>query len=161
MLLVIGLTLFTGQFLLLFFAFTVPRVPLQRVRQHLGWGEFDGPAERDLRTRLQERAAEGMTPGPLLALAEDLLRGTRIVLPAASTLERLVASVATHAVQDLFDRIRVVGAPARCDRGHGGRAGWRAPLPACLFQGTPAGGTRSGDRCSTSPKSAGDTTPRP
>src|SRR3954447_9617014 len=55
--------------------------------------------------RLQERAAEGMTPGPLLAHAEDLLRTARVILPATSTLERLVASVAAHAVQDLFDRI--------------------------------------------------------
>jgi len=78
---------------------------LQRVRQHLGWREFDAAAEQGLRTQLQERAAEGMTPGPLLALAEDLLRAARIVLPAASTLERLVASVAAHAVQNLFDRV--------------------------------------------------------
>ncbi len=77
---------------------------LQRVRQHLGWREFDAAAEQGLRTQLQERAAEDMTPGPLLALAEDLLRAARIVLPAASTLERLVASVAAHAMQDLFDR---------------------------------------------------------
>ena len=78
---------------------------LQRVRQHLGWGEFDDAAEQGLRSRLQERAAEGMLPGPLLALAEDHLRAARVVLPAASTLERLVASVSAHAVQDLFDRV--------------------------------------------------------
>jgi hypothetical protein len=34
---------------------------LHRIRQHLGWHEFDAAAERGLRTRLQERAAEGMT----------------------------------------------------------------------------------------------------
>jgi hypothetical protein len=53
-----------------------------------------------------------MLPGPLLALAEDLLRAARIVLPAPSTLERLVASVAAHAVQDLFERI-AAGLPDR------------------------------------------------
>src|SRR5215207_10073842 len=78
---------------------------LQRIRRHLGWHEFDGAAERRLRDRLQERAAEGMTPGPLLALAEELLRAARVVLPAPSTLERLVASIAAHAVQELFERI--------------------------------------------------------
>ena len=78
---------------------------LQRARQHLGWSEFDAAAEQGLRTRLQDPAAEGMTPGPLLAWAEDLLHAARTVLPAASTLERLVASVAAHAVQDLFDSI--------------------------------------------------------
>ncbi len=78
---------------------------LARIRRHLGWHEFDGAAEQALRARLQERAAEGMTPKPLLALAEDLLRAARVVAPATSTLERLVASVAAHAVQDLFERI--------------------------------------------------------
>jgi hypothetical protein len=62
---------------------------LHRICQHLGWHEFDAAAERGLRTRLQERAAEGMTPGPLLAHAEDLLRTARVILPATSTLERL------------------------------------------------------------------------
>ena len=60
---------------------------LARIRRHVGWSEFDETAEQRLRERLQERAAEGMTPGPLLALAEDLLRAARVVLPAPSTLE--------------------------------------------------------------------------
>jgi TnpA family transposase len=83
-----------------------------RLRRHLGWGEFDHTAEQKLRERLQERVAEGMTPGPLLALAEDLLRAARVVLPAPSTLERLVASVAAHTVQELFERI-AAGLPER------------------------------------------------
>jgi hypothetical protein len=78
----------------------------------LGWGEFDHAAEQRLRDRLQESAVEGMTPGPLLALAEDLLRAVRVVLPAPGTLERLVASVAAHAIQDLFERI-AAGLPER------------------------------------------------
>jgi Domain of unknown function (DUF4158) len=78
---------------------------LGRIRRHLGWGEFDQAVEQRLRDQLQERAAEGMTHGPLLALAEDLLRAARVVLPAPSTLERLINSMATHAVQDLFERI--------------------------------------------------------
>jgi Domain of unknown function (DUF4158) len=85
---------------------------LARIRRHLGWHEFDQAAEQGLRARLQERAAEGMTPGPLLALAEDLLRAARVVAPAPSTLERLVGSVAAHAVQDLFERI-TAGLPDR------------------------------------------------
>jgi len=85
---------------------------LARIRRHLGWHELDHAAEQRLRDRLQERAAEGMTPGPLLALAEDLLRAARVVLPAPGTLERLVASVAAHAVQDLFERI-AAGLPER------------------------------------------------
>jgi hypothetical protein len=47
-----------------------------------------------------------------VAFAEELLRAARVVLPAPSTLERLVASVAAHAVQDLFERI-AAGLPGR------------------------------------------------
>jgi hypothetical protein len=78
---------------------------LQRIRRHLGWHAFDPGAEQRPRARLQERAFEDMLPGLLLAWAEDLLRAARIVLPAPSTLERLVASVAANAAQDLFERI--------------------------------------------------------
>ena len=87
-------------------------VQLARIRRHLGWHEFDETAEKRLRGRLQEHAAEGMTPGSLLALAGDLLRAARVVAPAPSTLERLVGSVAAHAVQDLFERI-AAGLPER------------------------------------------------
>src|SRR5579884_2117622 len=85
---------------------------LQRIRRYLSWHEFNHAAEQRLRARLQERAFEDMLPGPLLALAEDLLRAARIVLPATSTLGRLVASVIAHAVQDLFERI-AAGLPDR------------------------------------------------
>lgn len=78
---------------------------IARIRQHLGYREFDADSERRLRGRLQEAAMEGATPAQLLALAGDLLRSGRIVLPAQGTLERLVASVAAHAIQDLFERV--------------------------------------------------------
>jgi len=76
-----------------------------RIRQHLGYRDFDAEAERRLRDRLQEATAEGATPAQLLNLAGDLLRSSRVVLPAQGTLERLVASVAAHAIQDLFARV--------------------------------------------------------
>ena len=76
-----------------------------RICQHLGYHEFDADSERRLRDRLQQATAEGATPAQLLALAGDLLRSGRIVLPAQSTLERLVASVAAHAIQDLFEGV--------------------------------------------------------
>jgi len=78
---------------------------LHRIRQHLGWHEFDQAAEQGLRTQLQERAAEGMTPGPLLTLAENLLRSARVVLPAVplcandgllATLDEAVPDMLTH-----------------------------------------------------------------
>ena len=48
-----------------------------RIRQHLGYRDFDAEAERRLRDRLQNATAEGATPAQLLALAEDLLRSGR------------------------------------------------------------------------------------
>jgi len=162
---------------------------LHRIRQHLGWHEFDAAAERGLRIRLQERAAEGMTPGPLLAHAEDLLRTARVILPATSTLERLVASVAAHVVQDLFDRIAsglpehlrdaiedmvdVPNGEHRSPLAHlkDPPSAARAPAIAArlakfdLLDGLLGSEVdlppRRRSCCSTSPSSAGDTTPRP
>src|SRR5580765_1069504 len=42
---------------------------IARIRQHLGYREFDADSERRLRGRLQEAAMEGATPAQLLALA--------------------------------------------------------------------------------------------
>jgi hypothetical protein len=76
-----------------------------RIRQYLGYRDFDAEAEQRLRERLQEAAMEGATPAQLLALAGDLLRSGRVVQPARRTLERLAASVAAHVIQDLFESI--------------------------------------------------------
>jgi hypothetical protein len=76
-----------------------------RIRQYLGYRDFDAEAEQRLRERLQEAAMEGATPAQLLALAGDLLRSGRVVKPARRTLERLAASVAAHVIQDLFESI--------------------------------------------------------
>jgi len=74
-----------------------------RIREYLGYREFDAEAEQRLRDRLQAAAMEGGTPSQLLGLAKDLLRSGRVVQPAHSTMERLAASVAAHAIQDLYE----------------------------------------------------------
>jgi hypothetical protein len=51
------------------------------------------------------RAVEGPLPIDLLRRAVDQLRAWRVVLPVHSTIERLVASVATGAQQEIFERI--------------------------------------------------------
>jgi hypothetical protein len=76
-----------------------------RIREYLGYREFDAEAEQRLRDRLQTAAMEGATPAQLLNLAKDLLRSGRIVQPAQSTLERLGASVASTVIQDLYERV--------------------------------------------------------
>jgi hypothetical protein len=54
---------------------------------------------------LEMRAAEGILPDDLLQQTESLLRSWQVVLPASSTLERLVASAAAQAQQAIFVRI--------------------------------------------------------
>jgi hypothetical protein len=51
------------------------------------------------------RAVEGPLPIDLLRRAVDQLRAWRVVLPVHSTIERLVASVATGAQQEIFERV--------------------------------------------------------
>ena len=81
------------------------RVRAQRIRSHLGVGRFDQAAETKLREWLRKGALEGRTAADLLVQAEERLRGWQVMLPGASTLERIVASVAAHTTADLFDTI--------------------------------------------------------
>ena len=81
------------------------RVQAQRIRRYLALSRFDKAAEASLRDWLREGALEGRSAAELLARAEDRLRGWRVMLPAASTLERIVASVAAHTTADLFAAI--------------------------------------------------------
>jgi TnpA family transposase len=86
----------------------------ERIRQHLGWQTFDPHAEEELTRWLEMRAAEGTLPADLLQQAEGLLRSWRVVLPASSSLERLVASVAAQAQQAVFVRIAEHLPPVLC-----------------------------------------------
>jgi hypothetical protein len=61
------------------------------------------------------RAAEGTLPADLLQQAEALLRSWRVVLPASSSLERLVASAAAQAQQAVFVRIAEQLSPFLCE----------------------------------------------
>ncbi len=81
------------------------RVQAQRIRRYLALSRFDKAAEANLREWLREGALEGRSAAELLAGAEDKLRGWRVMLPAASTLDRIVASVAAHTTADLFATI--------------------------------------------------------
>ena len=54
---------------------------------------------------LRGGALEGRTAADLLIQAEEKLRGWQVMLPEASTLERIVASVAAHTTAGLFEAI--------------------------------------------------------
>jgi TnpA family transposase len=81
------------------------RVQAQRIRRYLGLSRFDKAAEASLREWLREGALEGRTAPELLIRAEGRLRGWQIMLPGASTLERIVTSVVAHTTADLFATI--------------------------------------------------------
>ena len=76
-----------------------------RIRRYLGIRGFDHQAAADLREWLRQGAIEGRAAAELLAPAEDKLREWRVMLPATSTLERLVAAEVTHATTDLYEMV--------------------------------------------------------
>ena len=81
------------------------RVQAQRIRRHLGLSRFDAATEASLRAWLREGALEGRSAPELLARAEDRLRTWKVMLPGASTLDRIVAAVLAHTTADLFTAI--------------------------------------------------------
>src|SRR5208282_5739927 len=76
-----------------------------RIRRHLGIRDFDRRVAADLRDWLRPGAIEGRTAAELMARAEDRLREWRVILPASSTLERLVTAEVTQATTDLYGKI--------------------------------------------------------
>ena len=76
-----------------------------RIRRHLGIRDFDRHVAADLRDWLRPGAIEGRTTNELMARAEDRLREWRVMLPASSTLERLVTAEVTQATTNLYGKI--------------------------------------------------------
>ncbi len=83
-----------------------------RILRYLGIRDFDQQAATDLRQWLRPRAIEGRTTAELLHSAEDKLRDWRVLVPAMSTLERLVGAEVAHATISLFDKVAVRLPPA-------------------------------------------------
>ena len=81
------------------------RTQALRIRRHLGLRSFDRQVAADLREWLRQGAIEGRTTTELMARAEDRLRASGVMLPAVSTLERLVASEAAQATSQLYDKV--------------------------------------------------------
>jgi TnpA family transposase len=77
----------------------------QRLRDYLNFRSFDEEAQRLIEEHLRSRLAQGAWPEDLFDSAVDALRFWRIVPPAASTLERLVASIAATGREEMFVRI--------------------------------------------------------
>jgi len=76
-----------------------------RVRDHLGFVPFSADARNRLEAALSEVAADGLALADLIQRAETALRAAKVILPARTTLERLVASITRQALDRLFNRI--------------------------------------------------------
>ena len=148
-----------------------------RVRDHLGFTLFSTDAQNRLEADLSAVAADGLTPADLIQRAEASLSAAKVILPARTTLERLVAAITRQALDGLFNRIaarlpaslraaldRLVGQLAD-DAGTEGRASlgrYRTPSAASMgrFTREPASGwTRSRPcwpTCPISPICRGD-----
>ena len=81
------------------------REQAQRIRRYLGVRDFDSAAETDLREWLRQGVVEGRGVAELLLRAEERLRSRQIMLPGASTLDRIVHSEAAHATAGLFANV--------------------------------------------------------
>ena len=77
----------------------------ERIREYLGYHLFDAEARNLIEEHLRSRVAQGALPSVLIESAEDALRFWKIILPPASTLQRLVGSVAATGRQEIFERI--------------------------------------------------------
>jgi TnpA family transposase len=79
--------------------------PFHHIRTYLGWQPFDDTSRVRLITWLNQRATDDLLPSILVSRAEDILRAWKIVVPARSTLDELVASVTARVQGDVYTRI--------------------------------------------------------
>ena len=63
------------------------------LRDHLGFTMFSTDAQNRLETDLSAVAADGLTTADLILRAEASLFAAKVILPARTTLERLVAAM--------------------------------------------------------------------
>jgi TnpA family transposase len=83
------------------------RAQALRIRRHLDLRSFDSGTAMDLRNWLRQGAIEGRTVAELMVRAEGKLRDWHVMLPAASTLERLVTAEVTQATTQLYETVSI------------------------------------------------------
>ena len=76
-----------------------------RIRDYLGFRPFDQAAQDRLERAVHALAEQGHSVAEVFRRAEGLLRSWKIILPAPTTLERIVASIASRSRQDVIERI--------------------------------------------------------
>lgn len=86
----------------------------KRLREHLGFKVFDDDARGELERWLLQEAGRGLLAEELRSGAEDFLRTRRVVVPGDSTLDRMIAGVATRTEGDLLGRVHDRLSPELC-----------------------------------------------
>jgi TnpA family transposase len=77
----------------------------RRIRDHLGFRPFDQAAQDRLERAVHALAGQGHSVAEVFRRAEGLLRAWKVILPAPSALERIVASSTSRSRQDVIERI--------------------------------------------------------
>ena len=77
----------------------------RRIRECLGLQTFDLRIQEQIECWVCKQAASGLSPAEIFPHAEETLRLWDVVLPARSTLERLVASQAVRTQEEIFRRL--------------------------------------------------------
>ena len=86
----------------------------RRVREHLEFRTFDSEIKEELARWVHSRMAEGALPTELVQSAEDVLRSWKVILPAPSTLKRIVAAASVDAQERIFLSIEERLTPEFC-----------------------------------------------
>src|SRR5262249_41945615 len=77
----------------------------RRIRDYLGFRPFDQAAQDRLERAVHALAEQGHSVTEVFRRAEGLLRSWKVILPAPTALERIVASSTSRSRQDVIERI--------------------------------------------------------
>ncbi|MFN8787821.1 MAG: DUF4158 domain-containing protein, partial [Neisseriaceae bacterium] len=77
----------------------------KNILEYLGYSKYDQLTEFNLSNWLQIGAKQGKLPSELFNNAEQYLLTSRVILPGASILERLIAKICSDSHQSLFDQL--------------------------------------------------------
>ena len=77
----------------------------QNIMAYLGFQRFDGHAQEQLETWIEQQARLGMLPDGLFQQAETHLLAQRVLLPGPSVLERLIIHVCSTVHGELFETV--------------------------------------------------------
>ncbi len=88
----------------------------QQIREYLGYSLLSAEERQVLERQLEAKAREGARGETLLQAAEQHLRERQVVLPARSTIDRVIGRVTAQAEEDLLGRLQARLGATLCSR---------------------------------------------